>query len=227
MGQFLSDADFWREVWHQWRNHLTGAFSAKFLLAAYVITLLVIFLRFPDRNGAIASAALTGVLIVGSALNAIFKTWEKEHANVLALKQELQQFTEPSSIERISLIALLREAQELGIDFTGDSHAVLKLCEKLRQEASDGVLQIWGRARNHSDPFLPIPKEHWYEFEIDWTLAFNFSPPHGEITHLLVNEHNFYVQSRKKIDPNRTAYWDLSFTKAKTIAWLRQYCQSS
>jgi hypothetical protein len=116
---------------------------------------------------------------------------------------------------RMPLKEFFREAEKYGIDFKGASHAILDLCKELRQAGSDGFLQFWGRARFQNDPLLPIPKEHWYEYEIDWVPAFDLAGPNGGIKG--VGTDNFFVMSRAGIDSNRKAYFDIHVNRAQAL----------
>lgn len=119
---------------------------------------------------------------------------------------------------RIPLLEFFRTASQQAYDFKGSSHAILHLCSRLRQAGADGDVQFWGRARRQSDPLLQIPKEHWYEFQIDWTAAFVFAPPAGEIAGF--SNDNFFVVTRNSNSPDRTAYFDLHVTLGQAMRML-------
>jgi hypothetical protein len=90
------------------------------------------------------------------------------------------ELTYKNAPERISALDFFKEAAKRGIDFCGKSHAILHLCRALQQAASEGVVQLWGKARYQTDVFLQIPKEHWFESRIYWESAFEIVHP-GEI----------------------------------------------
>lgn len=121
---------------------------------------------------------------------------------------------------RIPLIEFFREAEKHGTDFRDASHAILDLCKELRQAGSDGLLQFWGRARFQNDPLLPIPKEHWYEYGIDWVPAFDLAGPNGGIKG--IGTDNFFVMSRAGIDSSRKAYFDLHVNRSQALKLLPQ-----
>ena len=120
--------------------------------------------------------------------------------------------------QRISLLEFFRRASQQAYDFKGSSHAILHMCSRLRQAGADGEVQFWGRARHQNDPLLPIPKEHWYEYQIDWTAAFSFSPPAGEITGF--SNDNYFVITRNSIKSDRKAYFDLHVTLGQAMKML-------
>lgn len=122
--------------------------------------------------------------------------------------------------ERIPFIDFLKEAERCGIDFKGTSHAILELCQKLRQAASDGIIEIYGRERFQNDPFVLIPKEHWHEFEIDWVGAFKLIGE-GEIKEF--SKDNFFVISRNNRIPSRKAYFDLQLNHIQALKILRDW----
>ncbi len=121
--------------------------------------------------------------------------------------------------ERISLLALFKEAEKYGLNFSGNSHAILEVSKALRQAASDGVLQFWGRERRQNDPLISIPATHWKEFQIDWVSAFALGPPKGEIKGF--SNDNFFVSSRDSSRPNRKAYFDLHVDRSQAFQLLK------
>jgi hypothetical protein len=50
------------------------------------------------------------------------------------------------------------------------------LMDGLRQAGSEGIIRFWGRLNRQGNRFqieneisVPVPPEHWYDFEFDWT----------------------------------------------------------
>lgn len=122
------------------------------------------------------------------------------------------------TFERITLLEFFKEAEKQGLNFKATSHTILDLCKELRQVASEGILELWGRARSDSDPLLLIPKEHWYEFRIDWVGAFELAAPNGRIKGFAKD--NFFVTSRDSNHPDRKAYFDIHVNRSQALKWL-------
>lgn len=75
---------------------------------------------------------------------------------------------------RLSLMDFRKKAQRSGWDVSGNTNLeIMDLMDGLRQAAIDG-LPLWGRQIRYGDsalddrePLLPIPVEHWKDFELD------------------------------------------------------------
>jgi len=141
-------------------------------------------------------------------------------------RQKQRESSAPQSIERISIIEFFREAHRRGVYLFDDSRAIRELCNRLKQDAADEVLVIWGKARHHSGTFLHIPHKTWQEYAIDWPSAFELDHSSGAIKGFPKEpeDANFYVGARNTVNSSK-AYFDLSLTKSEAMAWLDRYCR--
>ena len=155
----FKDTAFWLEVLERWTSLVTGSFSAKFMLPAWLIVLAVLFRVSPDRYGAIACAALTGVLIVGGFIYAVFETWENAHPKeiISTIGQSQSVWGIPDWTIRELFFHIRPDVVDQHADHTWDKVG-LEIMDKL----STGQLKIWGRLdSNDRVPLSKIDQDYW------------------------------------------------------------------
>jgi len=74
-----------------------------------------------------------------------------------------------SGPQPMPMLDFMRLAQQRGWRVTGQHNLeAVDLMDGLRQAGSDGAIRFWGR-RKEDRVVSEIPRDHWREYEFDWT----------------------------------------------------------
>lgn len=100
----FQDFPLWRSVMSEWREHVTGRFSAWFVIPLYCISLLAVVGLRPEQSEGII--LLGGLLIVGSFFYSVFKAFEKtqkENADLREKNRRLGEALAERSLSRVTV----------------------------------------------------------------------------------------------------------------------------
>lgn len=129
---------------------------------------------------------------------------------------------------RTPLTELLREAEKHGVSFTGNNLDLLELAKGLRQAASDGVIEIYGRYTRHksdelnrNEPLVLVRKEHWATFQIDANTLRRIEVGNQERGRALDNR-QITTYNPSQSDWRHGSYFDLYTKTVSARRWLRR-----
>jgi hypothetical protein len=134
--------------------------------------------------------------------------------------QTLESYSPNRSLkpQRMPILQFMKLAEEQGWKISGEHDLeAVDLMDGLRQAGSDGVIQLWRRLKRHGNRIriqnevsVPIPREHWRDFEFDWISVLR-AKENSETSTYNLNEANTWYHG---------GYVDICLDREAAVPWL-------